>query len=105
LSGESSGVHVTLNATVLSRGTAVHPRRGIAWHVICTGAAALLGCAPAASAHACIPPGVWSVPVPGGVREIGAREIFLQARTQPVVLLGESHDNAEHHRWQLHTLV
>jgi len=24
---------------------------------------------------------------------------------RPVVLLGESHDNAEHHRWQLHTLA
>ena len=24
---------------------------------------------------------------------------------RPVVLLGESHDNAEHHRWQLHTIA
>jgi uncharacterized iron-regulated protein len=105
MSDESSGVPVTLSATVLSRGTVVRLRRRIAWHAIGTGAAALLGCAPAASAQACVPLGVWSVPVPGGVQEIGAREIFLQARTQPVVLLGESHDNAEHHRWQLHTLV
>ena len=65
----------------------------------------LLGCAPASLVHACVPLGVWSVPAPGGVQEISAREVFLQARAQPVVLLGESHDRAEHHRWQLHALV
>jgi uncharacterized iron-regulated protein len=65
----------------------------------------LLGCAPASLVHACVPLGVWSVPAPGGMQEISAREVFLHARAQPVILLGEAHDRAEHHRWQLHTLV
>jgi uncharacterized iron-regulated protein len=59
----------------------------------------------AACAQACVPLAVWSVPVEGGVREIPAPEVFAQARSRPVVLLGESHDVAEHHRWQLHTLA
>jgi len=31
--------------------------------------------------------------------------IFNQLKKQQVILLGEDHDNAEHHRWQLHTIA
>ena len=63
-------------------------------------AAALL-----APARACVPVGAWSVPVAGGAQPVGAREVLQRAQRNAVVLLGESHDSAEHHRWQLHTLA
>ena len=66
---------------------------------------AAAACGPIAPAHNCVAVGVWSIPAAGGVQEIAARELFLQTRSQPVVLLGESHDSAEHHRWQLHALA
>jgi uncharacterized iron-regulated protein len=56
-------------------------------------------------ARACVPLGAWSVPAPGGVQEVSAREVLGQAQSNPVVLLGESHERAEHHRWQLQTLA
>jgi uncharacterized iron-regulated protein len=39
------------------------------------------------------------------MRLVEVQEVLAQARAQPVVLLGESHASAEHHRWQLHTLA
>lgn len=41
---------------------------------------------------------------PGAGTSRGAKFLSRAARAQ-VVLLGESHDNADHHRWQLHTLA
>lgn len=35
---------------------------------------------------------------------VSRAELFADLVQRPVVLLGETHDNAEHHRWQLHTL-
>jgi uncharacterized iron-regulated protein len=68
-------------------------------------AAALAGSMLLAPAHACVPLAAWSVPVQGRVQEVSARQVIAQALHQPVILLGESHDSAEHHRWQLHTLA
>ncbi len=48
------------------------------------------------------PAGEWSVP---GVGRIAAPEILARAGRAQVVLLGESHDNADHHRWQLQTMA
>jgi uncharacterized iron-regulated protein len=59
----------------------------------------------ALNASACVPLGAWSVPGAAGVQPIGAREVLLAVQPKPVVLLGESHATAEHHRWQLHTLA
>jgi uncharacterized iron-regulated protein len=50
----------------------------------------------------CAPVGNWMVP--GGGKITGA-EVIAKAAKRPVVLLGEMHDNAEHHRWQLQTLA
>lgn len=50
----------------------------------------------------CAPVGEWTVP--GGAR-IEASEVLTHAARGSVVLLGESHDNADHHRWQLQTLA
>jgi len=57
----------------------------------------------AAHAAACAVPGQWVDPLSG----LAARHDALIAETakHPVVLLGERHDSAEHHRWQLHTLA
>ncbi|MGQ9365930.1 ChaN family lipoprotein [Azospirillum sp. A39] len=50
----------------------------------------------------CVAAGAWSsgtgLPLPDG-------DLLKRAAAAPVVLLGESHDNPEHHRWQLHTLA
>jgi len=49
----------------------------------------------------CAPIGQWTVP--GGAR-IESNEVLMRAARGSVVLLGESHDNADHHRWQLQTV-
>lgn len=56
----------------------------------------------AASAHAC-EAGTWLVPATG--EAIPPDRLLASLAERPVVLLGESHDNAEDHRWQLHTLA
>lgn len=65
-------------------------------------AAAILAATPARDGAACAPVGEWSVP--GGGR-IAAPEILARAATAQVALLGESHDNADHHRWELQTVA
>jgi uncharacterized iron-regulated protein len=50
----------------------------------------------------CAPPASWSVPGSGKLPESA---VIAQAAKQSVVLLGEMHDNADHHRWQLQTLA
>ena len=50
----------------------------------------------------CAPVGEWTAP--GGAR-IEANLVLARAARGSVVLLGESHDNADHHRWELQTLA
>src|SRR5689334_5136341 len=57
-----------------------------------------------AAADDCVAPGAWAVPIADGARPIAADRLFAQLSQRRVVLLGEMHDNADHHRWQLHTL-
>lgn len=57
-------------------------------------------------AHAedlCAYPGRWIDPHSRAL--IPVTELYPQLVQQQVLLLGEQHDNAEHHRWQLHTLA
>ena len=56
----------------------------------------------AGAQQTCAPVGEWSVP---GVGRIAAPEILARAARAQVVLLGESHANADHHRWQLQTMA
>ncbi len=56
-----------------------------------------------AEASSCVPPGRWQDPA-NGVTLDPPRLLADMAR-RPVVLLGETHTNAEHHRWQLHTVA
>ena len=50
----------------------------------------------------CVPLGDWIVP---GSGKVSQHEIIARAAKSAVVLLGETHVNADHHRWQLQTLV
>lgn len=63
-------------------------------------AAAAVATAPARAHPGCAPEGAWSVP--GGGR-VAAQEILGRAADARVVLLGEAHDSADHHRWELYT--
>lgn len=68
-------------------------------------AAAIAAAAFSFSARAheqCAPPAEWTVP--GGGR-IAAPEILARAAKAQVVLLGETHDNADDHRWELQTVA
>ncbi len=57
---------------------------------------------PARAHEACAPVGAWAVP---GSGPVAAPEILGRAAKAQVVLLGESHDNADHHRWELQTVA
>ncbi|MGH8630304.1 MAG: ChaN family lipoprotein, partial [Burkholderiales bacterium] len=57
-----------------------------------------------ATPQSCLEPGQWSIPSDPKPRTVGPAEVAASARDVQYVLLGESHDQADHHRWQLHTL-
>jgi uncharacterized iron-regulated protein len=59
----------------------------------------------AASSGACVPVGTWRTPGENGSRETTTDVVVTRALAAGSVLLGESHDSAEHHRWQLQTLT
>ncbi|MBA2658135.1 MAG: ChaN family lipoprotein [Nitrosospira sp.] len=50
----------------------------------------------------CVPIGSWSVP---GGGKISGPDVIARAAKRSVVLLGEMHDNPEHHQWQLQMLA
>jgi uncharacterized iron-regulated protein len=62
------------------------------------------GCGGAAFADAgCVPSGQWYAPATK--KTLAASEVLSQLARRRVVLLGEHHDNADHHRWQLHVVA
>src|SRR3954468_8176459 len=75
-------------------------------------AASLIGCGVTWNAHAaepptdsaptCVPPAAWVEPAKGPVQ---GPQLLQRAAQASVVLLGERHDSAEQHRWQLQTLA
>lgn len=80
-----------------------HPSRAAAAFI-----AALLLIAPAAARAAaaeCVTVGAWTVPTAAGPQAVAGGTLMAHLAKQTVVLLGESHDSAEHHRWQLQTLT
>ena len=68
----------------------------------CVWLCAGLSLTPAVAQDKCVPAGAWMIP--GGARTAGP-EILARAARAQVVLLGENHDNADHHRWQLQTMA
>lgn len=57
----------------------------------------------AAGETACVSPGNWLAPANRSV--LDTTQLIGELSKRPVVLLGEIHTNAEHHRWQLHTIA
>jgi uncharacterized iron-regulated protein len=64
-----------------------------------------LGGAGAQASTECVPSATWVVPRTGALERANPTELIASAAKRAVVLLGETHDNADHHRWQLHTLA
>jgi uncharacterized iron-regulated protein len=63
----------------------------------------LLAGAPArADEGACVPVGEWTAP---DGKRLAAGDVLARAAKASVVLLGETHDSAEHHRWQLQVIA
>jgi uncharacterized iron-regulated protein len=56
-------------------------------------------------ATACVPPAQWVVPLASGPKTRPANQILAGFAKEQVVLLGEDHDDPEHHRWQLSTIA
>src|SRR5688572_10608345 len=54
------------------------------------------------AAAECVPVSAWVAPPD---RRLQADAVLQAASAKTVLLLGEEHDRAEHHRWQLHTLA
>jgi uncharacterized iron-regulated protein len=52
----------------------------------------------------CLVAGQWSTPSVAQLPRVAATDVLSQARGAQFVLLGEAHDNADHHLWQLQTL-
>ena len=66
----------------------------------------LLGRPPVAMpAEICVNPASWAAPAGGAPQRLEPKTLLAELAKRPVVLLGENHDNAEHHRWQLHTIA
>jgi uncharacterized iron-regulated protein len=67
-------------------------------------ALALILSAPTAPASDgfCPAPGAWTMPAVQPVASQPLMSVLDHVRDRRVVLLGEQHDNMEHHRWQLH---
>lgn len=57
------------------------------------------------AAPPCGEAGQWLTPAAEAARPIRPGPLLERLARQPVVLLGEAHDSAEDHRWQLHTLT
>lgn len=45
------------------------------------------------------------MPVAGSLQAVPPAQVAASAETARFVLLGEEHDNADHHRWQLHSIA
>lgn len=58
----------------------------------------------AASAE-CVPVGAWTELGASGQKPVSSADLLTRLARQSVVLLGERHDSAEDHRWQLQTLT
>ncbi|MFZ1910456.1 MAG: ChaN family lipoprotein [Burkholderiales bacterium] len=67
-------------------------------------AAAALGVWGSALAQDCLVPGKWFVVEAGAARPLKRNEVLAQMAQRSIVLLGETHDDADHHAWQLATL-
>ncbi len=59
----------------------------------------------AAAAPGCLNPAAWHMPDGGQFRAASASVVLPLMAKRDAVLLGETHDNDDHHRWQLQALA
>src|SRR5919202_820973 len=57
------------------------------------------------AAQTCLSPGLWYTIVDSTPKAVSAQQILADMARRRVVLLGENHEDADHHRWQLQTLA
>lgn len=79
---------------------------------LCAALATLAGAAMPASAAAaaapaanCLVPGAWTRTGTSALQPVDTASVIAEQAAQDVVLLGEQHDSADHHRWQLYVLA
>ena len=60
---------------------------------------------PGHPAQACLAPAAWYTLDGGRARTASAAELLAAMAKRDVVLLGEQHDDADHHQWQLQTIA
>ena len=88
-----------------------HRRSGLVWRTLLAAALTVVVMTLAIRAHEsanpdrsdCVAVGTWLDPATATT--LATDELLASLAQRPVVLLGEAHDNAEHHRWQLHMLA
>jgi uncharacterized iron-regulated protein len=73
------------------------------WLAFCCAIGATCTATAQAADSACVPIGRWIEP--GKSKPAEAREIIEDAADRRIVVLGEHHDQPEHQRWALHTIV
>ncbi|HEY0844010.1 MAG TPA: ChaN family lipoprotein [Noviherbaspirillum sp.] len=73
--------------------------------LLALGAIALPASHAAAPASECLVPGSWTVPGSKPKTAVTTPEVIADLAEHDVVLLGEYHDDDDHHRWQVHTLA
>ncbi len=69
------------------------------------GTALALAAVPSACAQPCVNTGAWVAVEGERLQALNWRELLDRAVSRPVVLLGELHQEPEHHRWQLQTMA
>src|SRR6185436_3596797 len=72
---------------------------------VAAGLALLAAIRTASAADVCVPAGGWAIPGYASARPIAAEQVFADLARRSVVLLGETHDDPDHHRWQLQTVA
>ncbi len=63
------------------------------------------GAVPPPASQACLTPAAWSVPDGSRFRAASTSAVLAVSAKRDVVLLGESHGEDDHHRWQLQALA
>ena len=53
----------------------------------------------------CLPPAAWAMLDKSPPKHVAAGDVMAEMARRDVVLLGENHDDEDHHRWQLQTLA